>query len=243
MTKVSRNVKLITTLILLVLAFCCSFNVTYSYFTASASKSGSLNFPDLDVRFVTTDKNNDIVQNGSYTQDSLYTIELYPMGGTISRGATFVLSLDEYTTGGTQEEIGNIVIKNMENSTDAYVRFWVDAYIVNDDGTLNITKNYGKYFLFEMTDDSYFVRGGTGSNTTEETNSCYFAEPLYAGTSYDYINLGNTLSFSDLTGDEIPADVLGEKLKITLTLEAVQTTNNAFTSVFNDEKGYYSNWQ
>lgn len=249
MKKVSKNSKLILTLVLLVLAFCCSLNVTYAYFTASASKSGELNFPDLDVRFVTLDANGDVAQtdeDGEYSQDNLYTIDLYPVGGTISRGSPFQLSLDKYTgvEGETQEVISNLAIQSMPNSAASYVRFWIDAYIVVDDaGNLNTTTNYGKYFLFTIPEGAPFARGGTGTNATESSWCYYLGGPLSSDPSNNTILLGNTLNFSDLTGDAIPADVLGAKLKISITLEAIQFQNGAFATEFNDEKGYFADWR
>ena len=130
MNKASKNSKVLITLVLLALAFFCSFHVTHSYFTATTNESGNINFADLDVRFVS-----DNMPNGSYTQDNLYTLNLYPVGGTIARGQEFKLTATE-----NGAAISSLRIKNMANSSTAYVRFWIDAYIVtetisNEDGT------------------------------------------------------------------------------------------------------------
>lgn len=248
MTKVSKTTRLLITLVLLALAFFCSFNVTYSYFTATANADGELAFADLDVRFITV-LNNSVVQTGNYTQDNLYTINLYPVGGTISRGQAFKLSSTNFVAGSTQEEIDEIRIKNM-TSTKAYVRFWIDAYIVTNSqtGEVDTTTNYGKYFFFTETDltKNMFARGG-GSADAQEGSWCYFAKIALNpyGQTYAEIPLGNELTMKDIDANNaIPNDVLGAQLKVTLSLQAVQASNGAFSSVFGgtDKKGYYLSW-
>ena len=52
MKKAGKNSTIVTTLILLLLAFLCVFNVTHSYFSATAKIDGTLNFPDMNVCFI-----------------------------------------------------------------------------------------------------------------------------------------------------------------------------------------------
>lgn len=231
MTKVSKSAKIIITLVLLVLAFLCSFNATTSYFTATSNKSGALNFPLLDVRFTT-------VANGSTPENQLganaSTVTLYPHGGTISRGQAFNLSLSDAADA---TAINNIVIKNMAGSCEVYVRFWIDAYTYSNG--VQGTTNYGEYFL--MQGDGDIVRGGTSKHTQALTEAdwCYFV-PIVIPAGGGHI-IGNSLKIDD----GLPDNVLGQQLKITITLEAVQSLNGAFVEEFGDaedKKGYYSEW-
>jgi hypothetical protein len=210
----------------------CSFNATTSYFTASSNKSGALNFPLLDVRF-TTITNSTTPDN--QMQASPSKITLFPYGGNISRGQTFELSLSDAADA---TKIDNIEIKNMEGSCEVYVRFWIDAYTYSNG--VQGTTNYGEYFLIEETSD--IVRG-TGSEDIEETATegswCYFVVPSILSGGAQII--GNKITISA----DLPDDVLGQQLKITMTLEAVQALNGAFVEEFGDaedKKGYYSEW-
>ena len=231
MTKVSRSVKVVMSLVLLVLAFLCSFNATTSYFTASSNKTGALNFPLLDVRFTTligasTPENQ--------MQSSPSNITLYPVGGSIPRGQAFELSLSDAADA---TAISNIEIKNMTGSCEVYVRFWIDAYTYSNG--VKGTRNYGEYFIIEET--SEIVRGGISSKNQEasEKDWCYFVVPSILSGRAQII--GNQLKVAD----GLPDEVLGQQLKITMTLEAVQATNNAFLEVFGattDKKGYCSEW-
>ena len=229
MKKVNKTSKLFVALTLFLLAFFCSFSATYSYFTANAENSGIVKFSNLDVRFFYHE--NGDKPAGTYTQDNLYTITLYPLGGTIAIGEPFQLvSSAEATT-----PISHILIKNMTMS-DAYVRFWIDAYpVIDDAGNVDTTENYGRFFFFE-TDNTFISRGGSNSQH-EEAKSCYFA--TWTVTS---LNIGNTLSFKNTDTENIPETALGERLKISISLQAVQKANGAYKQVFNDNKGYYTRW-
>ena len=250
MNKAKRNAKLMFTFVLTALAFLCSFNVTYSYFTATAKESGNLGFADLDVRFVYLDSLSNVLPTGSYTQDNLYTLNLYPVEGTIERGVEFHLSTTENGTA-----IKNLAIRNMAHSSIAYVRFWIDAYVVtgstsNGDGStsylLDKTKNYGKYF-FLTTNDTYYVRGDCNSSATEGSWCYYVGTQMYPHQQTNStILLGNSLIMRDLGEgeniDPVPNDVLGSQLQISISLQAVQYANGAYTSVFDDAKGYCVYW-
>ena len=144
MKKVSKSVKLFTTLALLVLAFFSAINVTYSYFTASTKSNGTLNFPDMQVNFVywTSNSESKTVTTSTLT---LYPVEEVSTGVydtcAISRGNSFLVSLTEKGT-----PINDLGIKNAATSCESYVRFWIDAYIVNNSGGIISSTNYGRYF-------------------------------------------------------------------------------------------------
>ena len=232
MKQANKTSKLLIAITLVVLAFFCSFSVTYSYFTANVERSGAVNFSNFDVRFVYTEGINE-KPTGTYTQDNLYTINLYPVGGTIALGEPFDLAASE---GG--EKITNLKIKNMVPTSKAYVRFWIDAYpVIDDAGNVDTSVNYGKFFFFEIT-NSFLTRGGSNS-AHEEAESCYFLTYDLAG-SHD---LGNRLTVKATEDEEIPEEALGCTLKISITLEAVQASHTAFKQVFNDNKGYHVSWK
>lgn len=238
MKKVSKGTKIITTLVLLVLAFLCSLNVTISYFTATSSLPGELVFGGLDVRFcaVGKDTKNDASvelpnNQEDYTQNNLYTIMVSPLLDYIPRGQSFEFSYDIEGF-----ELERLIIRNMDGSCNAYVRFWVDAF-VKTGNTLGTT-NYGQYFTFDDIDNREVVKGGVGKNIGTEADSCYFVTFIMDDKSV--VKLGNSLVLSE----DIPDDVLGCQLQISISLEAIQAENGAYLteSGFNDEKGYCSEW-
>lgn len=226
MKKVSNKTsKLMASLILLVLAFLSVLNVTYSYFTSTASADGDLNFSDLDAYFSYT--------IGSTTTQVSQTkaLNLYSATGTIARNEAFQLSL---TNGGTA--ISSLTISTTTTSCDAYIRFWVDAYLVTN-GSVDTSKNYGKYFLFKSNEEVYTK---TNSSAAAQGSWCYYSTYTIKGGSG--LDLGNELTLTDLTGDSVPISILGEKMQITVSYEAVQKANKAYQSVFADTKGYCTDW-
>ena len=240
MSKVSKNAKVLISLVLLVLAFCCSFNITNSYFTASSNRSGTLQFSDLNVKFLAMDDDFNIVDESS-------TITLYPMASAIIRGQAFSLSL---TAGSDQDAIGRIAIRNTTNSISAYVRFWIDAYIMTDSatGAVDTTTNYGEYFLLNP-GNTNSVRGGSANANATEGDWCYYVKNVMnpfvvgGGAQNTTVYLGNTLELSSSASDEVFDALVGNQIKISINLEAVQSANSAYSSAFNDEKGYYSTWK
>lgn len=234
----TKKSKILITLVLLVLAVVCAVNVTYSYFTSTAIADGDIVFGDLNVRFAYRAGDNILPTDKT-------TISLYPVSGTIEREVPFQLSLTE---GGSAME--NLIIQKYANTCACYVRFWVDAYVMdevkNGDETtyvVNKTVNYGRYFFLTANESYYTKSGGSVSDSW-----CYFIVPKFPDNSSVSISLGNTLVLKDvstLEEDKVPVTLLGEKLKITLTLEAVQSANKAYKSVFGDSGdiyGYYSSW-
>ena len=59
--------------------------------------------------------------------------------------------------------------------------------------------------------------------------------------------IGVSLVLKDVSAtDQVPVDLLGKTLKISLSLEAVQKANGAYLSVFGgdeDTKGYLKSWK
>lgn len=231
--------RVLTTLILLILAVICVINTTYSYFTSTASTNGNIVFSDLNVRFA--------YQIGQETLPTdKTTITLYPSTGTIQREIPFQLATTE---GGSA--IDKLIIHKYGATCACYVRFWIDAYVLKETIVGNETiyeidesVNYGKYFFLATNENVYTKTGGSVSGSW-----CYFVKSILRDNSSVSLDLGNTLVLKDISTnevDKVPVSLLGERLKITLTLESVQATNKAYLSVFGaqgDPHGYYSSWR
>lgn len=224
MKKAKFNSKILMSLILLALAFFGVFNVTYSYFTSTAFKDGTLDFPDINVQFYYREAGDIVFLTTLSTQ-------LYPLTTTIARGETFQVSSSP-----TSEAINAIGIQNMEGSCDVYIRFWLDAYIVDANGNPTSQTNYGKYFLFTELIDNSFIKNEGGSVAG---SWCYFI--LESQSAGDGAEFGNSLKLSE----DAPAEMLGKSIRINLSFEAVQQANQAYLSVFGQEgdtKGYFMGW-
>ena len=229
MSRSRRKLNILITLVLLMLAVLSVVGAVSSYFSASTHKDGQLNFSRLSVEFAYKDDKGQLkkINNGS----ELGTLTLYPNVETVIRNEPFKLKVE-----GATDAISSILIMNNENSCSAYVRFWIEAYIVDSNGDLG-TKNYGKYFL--LSDSSAYTK----QNSSVSGADCYYV--INAISAENNVDLGNQLKISDLTGDSIPDDLLGAKLKVTISFDAVQSANGAFKSVFgaqDDKKGYYTDW-
>ena len=241
MKKVSKETKIITALLLLVLSVLSIFNVTYSYFSATANSKGELKFAKLDVRFAyrTSDSLNYSIV-GDATPNPMVLVPAVTT--SLQRGDEFEYSIT--TNDGVllpAEHGGIYIIHNPnieEENIDCYVRFWIDAFEIKQGEELG-TENYGRYFLFPVS--SYY----TNENSSSENSWCYYSIPTLsnksAGPGYvDNVNLGKKLQIDP----EAPAEILQKTFKLTLNFEAIQVQNNAFLSEsgFNDEKGYYLGW-
>ena len=228
MKEINKHSKLAIMLVMLLLAILGIVNVTYSYFTSTSNSAGEMVFGDLNVKFVYQTGSSD-----SYisTQNEA-VLELYSATGTIARGVPFQLAL---TAGGAA--IKTVAMQNSATSCDAYIRFWIDAYVVKDD-VVDKSVNYGKYFLLNTS--TYYTNNGS----SVAGSTCYFGvEPMSA--SY-VLDIGNTLTLTDLSAtDTVPAQLLGEQIQITISFEAAQVANNGFIAAFDqvgDTKGYYTGW-
>ena len=230
MKQAKKHFNLFVSMALLLLAVVYLTNITYSYFTTSHNAGGSIAFSDLDVQFYYKQT----AESDAVTKEES-SIELYSATGAIAIGSPFQLSL---TAGGTA--VNHIGIQATQNSCDAYVRFWIDAYVVNQDKSLDKTVNYGKYFLLPEPESCPY----TNSNSSVSNSTCYFG--LDSITNRRGLDLGNTLTLTDLDNDPVPVEILGETIQITISFEAVQKANQAYLSAFgdvDDTKGYLKSWR
>ncbi len=234
------KMQVLITLLLLLITIVCVTNVTYSYFTSSSSTNGDLTFKNLQVVFEYKIKNVSTSTNLTNSQK----LSLEPVDGLIQRETAFGVKIL-----GDTKELDLLRIYN-PSETDCYVRFWIDAYIVNTETVNNVeidvvdkTKNYGKYFHFPSVISSTSALSEiVRKDVTEEESSpaWYFKKSSLNKDSF--IDLGKTLILRDNSADDIvPLSILGEKIKITVSFEAVQTTNEAFKSVF-DDGNHHPGW-
>ncbi len=227
MKQSSKHFNIVVSLTLIVLAVVSAISVTWSYFTASTTKKGEMQFSDLQVQFAYYQSDD----SGFATATEGTTIPLYvAKGETVERNKPFELAS---TVGGTA--IGDIAIFNPSTSCSAYVRFWIDAYILDENDAPIKTNNYGKYFSFNFNSDVALANAGS-KRTNNNVIYCYKGVIVGSDTSAKPIGASITLV------ESAPVTLLGEELQLFMTLEAVQSANNAAEEAFDDAKGYYQTW-
>lgn len=221
--KITLN--MIISLVLAMLAIVSFIGYTNSYFTASAKREGKMEFAIMSVRFayyygsgyLPKDDEGDNVKE---------QISLYPANtAAIQRGVAFGVSPDPQGTA-----VQNLAIHNMAGSCNAYVRFWINAYIIKDNQ--QDSTNYGQYFTLNKTSDVDFTNAGTGRK-----QSVYCLKRALREDEYVYI--GATLTMSTTAPDSL----MGETLRIDICMDSIQADNGAHLIEYkNDAKGYYSGW-
>ena len=242
MKQSKKHLHTFATFVLLVFALLCITRVTYSYFTATAKKSGSMSFSTIDVSFMYYEDVNGFnsVTVAKQANGQANSLKIVPSTGTIARGVPF-----EFNLASSGARIYNLSIQS--GGCDVYVRFWIDAYIKT--GNTLGTTNYGKYFLLEEGASKPYTK----QNSSSLSSTCYYGKIRLGDDTengiYPTLTLGNTLTLSDLyddmsgeLSDAVPVELMGEQLEISISFEAVQAANKAYSSVFNDTKGYYKSW-
>ncbi len=216
MKHTSKNTNIITYIVILTLIVLCAFNITYSYFTSTATKKGDLTFANLDVKFsYTVGANSPIVID---TEE----YEVIP-SSSIRRGVKFGF----LTTDG--QTISSLNFNTSRDSCDCYIRFKVDAFKTDDN-----TTNYGRYF--ELSVNSSFVSKKTIVGETETNVIYYMNDAISAGLNYSFAT-GMTLLAN------APVEMLNSEFRVVITYKAVQSANEAYKSEFNDEWGYLESWR
>lgn len=246
----TKFLKTFISLVLLVFAVFSVVNVSYSFFTSANSTQGSISMGDMVVSF----RVKPVGYNASELEKDS-TITLISSNLFIERGVPFKLKLID---GSSQYDIEGLSIIKKSGSCDAYVRFWVEAYrMVGNNPDLSV--DYGKYFFF--TRPPTVGKVNNFSRATTEPYCYYIEQALYddeQDPSTNILSLGNEMTLKDITKPDpsdpnkeivvnpVPIDLLGERIQIRVSFEAVQKANGAFKSVFavtqTDQKGYYSKW-
>lgn len=234
MKQKSKQNKIVSIFVLLTLFFLCAFNITYSYFTSSAQLTGSNDFYGFNVSFVY------YVNNSPTTVSNASTLTLYPNTPTLLRGDYFGLQ-----TASNGSPISNLSIVVQSGSCSCFARYWIDAYILNA-GVADTTINYGQYFNCGYVDNGDFV-----AYTTSTSNAIDRVVNNGLATYYVYYAIGANSSADCFEAIQLsinaPSELLGNSLQLSITFEAVQSTNNAYEYVFNDSssanyRGAYTGW-
>lgn len=218
----NKEIKIVGLFVILALIFLFAFNVTYSYFTSSYQVTGNINFSNLNVRFAYTTVSSPAAP--IVVDEATLTIRPSDSSGTIARGTTFQLALDNGT------DLSYLAFNASNDSCSSYIRFRINAYKV-EDSNIDNTINYGQYF--EIDGNGFTSSLQTVNNVT---NTIYYMT--------NELNADQTVVFA--TGikllEEAPVELLNSQVRLYIEFEAVQSANQAYLSVFNDGWGYSANW-
>ena len=267
MKRLSKQTKIVTMLVILTMIFLCAFNITYSYFTAAANLKGETNFKNLKLVFA------------YWSNESTRTA--VPSGNSVQLITTASLIRESVsklkTSADDTSYLYSLGLISDYSSCSAYVRFWVEAYIVEEiDGNVyfvdtkgNLLNANGEYVdsngnvievetsnQGEMIDyGQYFEIGEISNESYNNQNYEDFTingQYIEKSTNEGYVTyyLKNAVS----AGDEVPlidsikmlysapSEILGTKICLYLSFEAVQNSNQAFKSEFDDLRGYCQSW-
>ena len=262
MKRTTKEIKVISALVILALVFLCSFNVVYSYFTSLSYINADLDFYTLDVKMYYEDP--DIgVPTYIENQTQLYPSDLF------KRGTAVNLKKSEES----ETLISEIGVASSETSCASYVRFYLQVYMVKEiagsvyyiDSQGNYVDDYGKYVnvageeisssditIGEIVDYAEFFdlceledgeilpneRIEKQINAVNDKNYvAYFLIAALAGDSERDIQVNAIRMLPSA-----PNEILDSDIVIYLTMEAVQASNGAYKIVFNDNYGYYD-WE
>ncbi len=199
----------------------------FAYFTGTSDKSGDLTFGSLQVNFAYRAEGS----GAEIVYDDV--LNVIPSSDQIKRGDEFDICLMT-DSGDRSSVINNLMFYSPSSSADSYVRFRVNAYVVKSSGNIDTSTNYGQYFrLIVSADVSYqtITNGGV-------TNTIYYLNPTLGTTQNTYLTFATGMQLLN----EAPLSILNTDIQITITFEAVQASNKAYLSVFDDGWGYSSSW-
>lgn len=218
----NKELNIVTILVVLAMAFLWIFTFVYAYFTATHTINDNYQFANIDVKFSYT------TSSGTSTINNKGTIELQP-STIVRRGEEFGLTYNSQSISSLGFSIG-------DDSCTVYIRYWIDAYKYNDDGSLDTSVNYGKYFSPRLMGNSrIYINRTLGENSNSYDNNIYYVENVL-----DIYN-PDVMEFDSLVLDvNCDTNLIGSAVKITISFEAVQAANKAYEQEFNDEKGYPS---
>lgn len=220
MKKISKTTDIVTLALIIMLVFLCMANITYAYFSATKSVTGQTQFANFGVNFRYRNS------SSQYITVAENELDLYPVDDVIAVGSAIDLRLEDGNA------ISLIGLELATGSADAYVRFWIDAFEYVDNVQQSI--NYGKYFQFVDLNLTYFSTSlkTIGSN---QNNIYYYKNSITSGSG---INIASQIMMSE----DVPTEIFGKSIKISIGFDAVQSANQAYLSVFDDEKGYLASW-
>ncbi len=221
----TKELNIVTLVIILTLTFLCIFNVVYSYFTSTDILSGNSNFGSIGANFVyTTNAGEGVVADGT-------TLLVTPKGDIV-RGRPFNVKYEG-------QDISKVSIRPSEDSCNIYIRVWIDAYLVQDlvEGVPNANAvNYGKHFTFYLDGGAVTDLDVESKTTIDGKNITYFYPGAIANNTaqdiFDQLIMLNTA----------PLEMLGSKISVTVNFDAIQSTNGAYEIWADDNKGCSDSW-
>jgi len=229
MKQKSASSKIYAIFIALALLVLLAVNVTFSYFSAQKTVTGSASMGRIQIQWI----------NGSWYSGLTNEIQVSAVDKTsgvalenLSRGMEF--NLQAATASGGTVNLTNLGLTGTPFKT--YARFWVEAYIAGD------TTNYGQYF--ELVIDSSKVTKQTMQRMEDseavETNVIYYVNNAISATQQQLSLISGMKLLEDA-----PMLLLNSTITVTIHLDGVQAYNQAHTKVWNtttDWKGYLSSW-
>lgn len=228
--------KIMYVLLILMIAS-LSIGSTYAYFSAIATANGTLSMGKIEIEWVDNNKNATIkyLFDDNTTEDTNEALSI-SISGRLKRG--------DYTQILSKDSEGNDVpikleISNANGLVSAYCRMKITATYKQIDGTVTPCSNEwlqlaladeddpnNKTFITNLDNgwvfneyDKYYYYGIV-------SNDVYILRELEAGAGQlvaDYLYLSS----------DVPSSLLGSEMHIILTLEAVQTANNAYKTLWN----------
>lgn len=213
-------------ILLMMILLCLSIGYTYAYFSAIDKVKGSLILHSINVSWRDGGSNDaripTLFDNPTTNENEAMSIAI--TGELVRGGYTQIKARD------INNNIKNIKLKISNfGTTGAYCRIkitgtyldknneqkvcedgWLQLALSDDDSYDLITENGWTYY------NGYYYYGADINSLTELSRNSGL-------TVADYLYLSSTSS----------ADVYGATLNIVLTLEAVQSSNNAYKSVWN----------
>lgn len=222
MKQTSKKINILTFGVVLTLIFLLSVNVAYAYFTAEDSLSGGFTFSSFEISFLVKEGSN--ISGDKIAKTT--SLPVKPSVSTVVKGTPFAVQKES----GSQNL--DIYFSATAGSSDAYLRYWVDAYIGND-----TSKNYGYCFELGTMVDGEFVEIEAKNNTEDATNKY----KTYFMSLTSEANEKRAFNMMRLSND-VPSELLGSSLSISISFDAVQQANGAYSKVYTDVRGYYENW-
>ena len=202
MKIINKEIKIFLALTILALVFLFSFNIVYAYFTSYYSTSAEVDFYKLEIKLAYQDV-------GAPYTEIVNQKQLFPSTG-FSRNKAVALKSSE----NSKVNISGMGFSSSEDSTSAYVRFWLEVYSVKqtEDGTILFIDSEGNY----LTEDGVY---------TDENGVTISSENVTAGEIVDYSEYfelgylsGSNFSYSSTVARE--TNVVNNKNYVTYFLKS-----------------------
>ena len=220
-------------ILLISILLCLSINYTYAYFSTSRTVESVITLNSINVTW--RDENSNMalfttLYDDPNTEDLNESLSIQLIG-EIKRGDYIQLQAKDI----------NLVTRNIKlhisntGTTGAYCRLKITGEYTTkageektcEDGWLQLALDEGDGTKSFITDNGWVYSNGT----TDGVGYYYYGSSLSSLTTFNK-NAGMTLADHLFLSAESSTDMYGVSLRITLTLEAVQSSNNAYKSVW-----------